>query len=259
MTRRALLQSGAAAGLATQSASAAGERQILELTTYRLRNSLKNERDALTAYLRDGLLPGLKRAGAGPVGCFTNLVAEDGPSILSVTSYSSLAALEAVPAKLADDKGYLTAAARFHEQASQSPVRIEKSLLRAFSSVPRIETPGAPGEGAARIFELRIYESNTARTLAEKIRMFDQGEVAIFRRCGIHPVFFGETIAGTRMPNLTYLVWYESWAARDAAWSKFLADPEWVKLRGTPGWSDGEIVSNISNSLLRALPFSEIR
>ena len=42
-------------------------------------------------------------------------------------------------------------------------------------------------------------------------------------------------------------------------WRAFGSDPQWQKLRATPGLSDPEIVSNISNSILRPLPFSPIQ
>jgi hypothetical protein len=83
--------------------------------------------------------------------------------------------------------------------------------------------------------------------------------VGIFRRCGLQPVFFGETIFGANMPSLTYMVGYENMAGRDKAWSAFGADPEWQKLRARPELSDPEIVSNISNAILRPLAASEIR
>jgi hypothetical protein len=89
--------------------------------------------------------------------------------------------------------------------------------------------------------------------------MFDDEEIAIFRRCGILPVFFGETIVGTHMPNLTYMVAYDDLAARDKAWRAFGADPDWQRLRARPDLADAEIVSNISNAILRPLPFSDIR
>ena len=46
---------------------------------------------------------------------------------------------------------------------------------------------------------------------------------------------------------------------RDKLWRAFASDPEWQKLRALPGNADSEIVSNISNSILRPLPFSQIR
>jgi hypothetical protein len=110
-----------------------------------------------------------------------------------------------------------------------------------------------------RIFELRMYEANNRKASRRKIRMFDGGEIAIFRRLGMTPVFFGETIVGAKMPNLVYMLAFDDLAHREKAWRAFGSDPEWQKLRAMPGLSDAEIVSNISSSILRPLPFSPIR
>ena len=81
----------------------------------------------------------------------------------------------------------------------------------------------------------------------------------IFHRSGMQTIFFGQTIVGARMPNLTYMLAFSDLAARDKAWSAFSADPDWQKLRATPGLSDADIVNNISNAILKPLPFSPIR
>jgi hypothetical protein len=125
--------------------------------------------------------------------------------------------------------------------------------------MPAVQPPPSDAKRPPRIFELRTYESNNGTTLARKIRMFNEGEAAIFKRLGMQPVFFGETIVGSKMPSLTYMLSYDDLAARDRLWKEFGADPEWQKLRSKPGYSDAEIVSNISNQILRPLPFSEIR
>jgi hypothetical protein len=87
----------------------------------------------------------------------------------------------------------------------------------------------------------------------------DDGEIDIFRRCGMLPVFFGETIAGADMPNLTYMLAFENLAAREKAWRTFGSHPDWQKLRSRPELSDALLVSNISNAILRPLAFSSIR
>ena len=89
--------------------------------------------------------------------------------------------------------------------------------------------------------------------------MFDGGEIDIFRRVGINPVFFGSTVFGSRMPNLTYMVYYPAWEARAEAWSRFASDPDWKKLSTAPGNVDRELVSIISNQLMSALPFSQLK
>jgi hypothetical protein len=88
--------------------------------------------------------------------------------------------------------------------------------------------------------------------------MFNNGEIAIFRRAGINPVFFGQTLIGGKMPNLTYMVVFDDMAGHDKAWGTFVADPEWRKLSTTPGYADAEIVTSISNVFLRPTGYSQI-
>ena len=89
--------------------------------------------------------------------------------------------------------------------------------------------------------------------------MFEKGEIEIFRKYGLLPIFFGEMIAGPRMPNLTYMVAFDNFAAREANWKAFGGSPEWGKMRTTPGWADGEVVSNITNQILTPIAGSQIR
>ena len=137
-------------------------------------------------------------------------------------------------------------------------VRVERSLLRGFSSFPGIEVPKAE-EGKTRIYELRQYESNNVMSLRRKVKMFDDGEIDLFRKVGMAPVFFGATLAGHNMPNLVYMVGFDDMASRDKMWSAFGSSPEWKKMSSQPGVSDGEVVSNISNWIVRPTAFSEIR
>ena len=89
--------------------------------------------------------------------------------------------------------------------------------------------------------------------------MFGQGEFDIFRRLHMTPIFAGQTIAGTHMPNLTYMLGFDDLAAREKSWAAFSADADWVKLRGSAGMPDAEMVSNITNTIVKPLGFSQIR
>lgn len=55
------------------------------------------------------------------------------------------------------------------------------------------------------------------------------------------------------------MVAFDSLAAREANWRAFATSPEWKKMAATPGLSDGEVVSNISNVILSPLAGSRIR
>jgi hypothetical protein len=87
--------------------------------------------------------------------------------------------------------------------------------------------------------------------------MFEKaGEIPIFHRAGLVPVFFGRNIAGSGLPSLTYMLVFANPAALDRNWAAFREDPEWVKLRSDPAYADN--VSNIHNVLLRPTDYSQI-
>ncbi len=258
MQRRSFVYAAAAAGLGRPMAGPV-KKGIIELSFIRMRNSAENQRRRTGEFLAKSAAPALKRAGCGPVGLFTNLIGQDSPMIVALAGYGSLAELESVQEKLAGDKKFQEEREAYLRHPGRGYERVEKWLLRGFESMPRVEVPPVEGKREPRVFELRIYESDNSATLARKMKMFDEGEIAIFRRLGMLPVFFGETLYGPRMPNLTYMVGFDSLAAREQAWAAFGRDAEWQKLRSRPGLSDAEIVSNISNSILRPLAGSDIR
>lgn len=234
----------AAAGAAGTLGSAApsGAVKLIEMRYYRMRNG--NQVKRTTAYLQQHFAPAAERAGISPVLFLSGAVAQDSPSILVIKGYASYAAMGASLEKLAADKQYATGLAEFNSGNELSYMRYESCLLRAFDSMQLVEVP------AGGILELRTYESPNSGTLKRKIGMFEQGgEIDIFKKHGINPVFFGETIIGRNMPNLTYMVAFDDFAARTKAWSAFGSSPEWQKLRAQPGLGDAEIVSNISNSI----------
>jgi hypothetical protein len=259
MTRRAFLPAAASGAAFQATAAEPASRAIIELRYYRLRNSDENQRQRVSQFIQKSAMPAAQKAGTGPIGVFSSSVAADGPFLMLVTSYPSLSAMEQTGAKLAADSGFQKGLEAFNGQPGLSYERYERMLLRGFESVPQIEVPPGDAQRASRIFEIRTYESNNSSTLRRKIDMFNKGEVAIFRKVGMVPVFFGEMLVGPKMPNLTYMLGYDDLAAREKAWRAFGGDPDWKKMRETPGWADAEIVSNISNFLVSPLPFSQIR
>lgn len=262
MQRREVL-AGLAASFVTAAGSAEPQRAeasntYLELTTWRLRNSGEDQPKRLSEYLQNGLSPALSRAGAKLAGAFGNVIGQDGPYYVTLAEYSSLKVFQDVVTVVRSDAEHQHALETLSAGAGVPFVRVESSLLRSFDHLPRINYAGTE-EKRGRIFELRTYESPSFLALQKKVGMFNKGEAGIFERLGMRPVFFGETIAGPKQPNLNYMLSYDDLAARDRLWSEFGKDPEWQKLKNEPGLSDAEIVANISNVILRPLPFSLIR
>ncbi len=260
MKRRQMLAGLAASpfmNFETQAANTANT--YLELTTWCLHNSDEDQPSRVADYLESGLAPALSRSGAKLAGAFSNVIGVDGPYYVTLTQYASLAALQESLAKLKTDEAYQRELRKLDAGSGLPFVRVESSLLRSFDGMPAAAIPGSEEKRPPRIFELRTYESQTFGTLARKIEMFDGGEMQIFERLGMRPVFFGETIVGPKQPNLMYMLSYDDLAAHDRLWHDFGTDPAWKKLRSEPQLSDNKIVGNISNVILRPLTFSLIR
>ena len=233
------------------------QRALLELRYFHLHAGRQVERT--TAYLQHGLVPASERAGVRPVGCFSAVIAPDTPFMLMLSSYPSMAAYEVAQEKLSGDKELQAAADEFNTVGDPSYIRMESSLLRAFPSLPAVVAPPAIENRAGRIFEIRTYEAPNEKGLARKIQMFGQGEFDIFRRLHMLPIFAGQTIAGTHMPNLTYMLGFDDLASREKAWAAFSADPDWLKLRSSAGMADADMVSNTTNTIVKPAAFSAIR
>ena len=137
-------------------------------------------------------------------------------------------------------------------------VRMESSLMVAFEGMPRLNVPLAGGEHRSRMFELRTYESPTDRDHVRKVEMFNSGEFDVFEKAGFWQVFYGDTLIGSRLPNLTYMLGFEDMVDRNKKWEAFRSSPEWKKLSSLPRYTFEEIVTNITNVILRPAPYSQI-
>ena len=139
-----------------------------------------------------------------------------------------------------------------------SYLRIESSLLIAFEGYPKLTVPPVTGQKGARVFQLRTYESPGMAAHRRKIEMFHSGEFAIFEKAGFWSVFYGDTLIGPRLPNLTYMVSFPDLSELDAKWKAFFAHPDWKKLSSSPRFNYEAIVSNITNLILRPTSYSQI-
>lgn len=260
MKRRSFVLSGLAAGAMAPGALALppnSPRAWFELRFFHLRNDF--DRPRLDSILKDVYLPATSRLGFGPVGFFNVAVGPDMPTLVGLTSYASLTAMETAQDQLAADSAWNKALEEFSKPKEPAYARIESRLIRAFASMPSLEIPPQDPGRAARVFELRVYEARNLKASLTKIKMFEEGEIAIFRKTGLLPVFFGQTVVGTGLPSLTYMLAYDSVEAREENWRKFISHPDWIKLRGMPGYSDADIVSNIHSWFLRPTNYSPIR
>ncbi len=256
MNRREFLAVAGAVGTSSLAAAAGGDdgkQQYFEWREYRLH--VGSKKNLVGNFLREVGIPAMNRAGIGPVGVFSAMYGPNAPTLYVLLVHKSLDTVVNSASLLMADDEYRKAGADFVDAPLSEPayVRMESSLMLAFKDMPKLRVP----EKKRRIFELRTYESHSIKANKKKIEMFNEGgEIAVFLKTGLEPVFFGETIIGPRMPNLTYMLVFEDLADRDKKWDVFRVAPEWKKLSGDPQYRD--TVSNITDIILRPEPYSQI-
>jgi hypothetical protein len=254
---------GAALSDGARAAGPAGAKQVVELRTYHFASSQK--RQAYERFMAAAAIPALNRAGVKPVGVFTFRAEDnadvkpgvaDANNLYVLLPHESPVSLLTLDRRLLADGAFREAGRAVLDAPKSDPAytRYETSILVGFDQCPRVEVPTtAPG----RLVQLRIYESHNEERAKKKVHMFDEGgEIAIFRRVGMHPVFFGEAVAGSRMPNLTYLLAFDDAGKRDAAWNAFRGDPQWKELSADEAYKD--TVTNITNLVLRPAAGSQV-
>ena len=224
--------------LSYQSANAnAPARQFYQLLIYHVKD--KAQETSTDKYLSEAWLPALHRAGIEKVGVFKTLGIDTATDkkIYVLTAYKSLAQFHKVTKLLSADKelgikGSVYLDARFDDAPF---LRKESILMEAFAGMPLWKAPSFTNPKSERIYELRSYESATEKLYLNKVHMFNEGnEMEIFERIGSQPLFYGEVLAGSRMPNLMYMTTYSDKKSRDEHWKAFGNDPAWKRLSALP-------------------------
>jgi hypothetical protein len=247
-----------AAGRASAQEQPAAPREFYQIRRYTFTSGAQQK---LTEnFFGAALIPALAKRGFGPVGAFRVDIGPQTPTYYLVIPGKQLDALAKLDLELAEDQQFLDAAAPYWNATSTASAfeRVETSLLEAFAGWPKLTPPASSATKAKRIFLLRTYESPSNGEHVRKIEMFHSGEFEIFVRAGFQPVFFGDTLAGSRMPNLTYMLALTDVAELDAKWDAFRNDPEWKKLVANPRFAYDQIVSSISYLVLSPLDCSQI-
>lgn len=234
-------------------------REFYQFTIYQYKNA--EQEKVLDNYLQNALLPALHRMNLSHIGVF-KAISNDTSStkmIYVLVPVKSLEMITKMPSKLSGDKEYQSNGADYiNALYTASPyARMETILLQAFPLAPKLQIPALKGNKKDRVYELRSYESATEKIFKNKVQMFNEGdEIGLFKRLNFNAVFYGEVIAGGKMPNLMYMTSFENRADRDAHWKSFSADPYWKTLSAMPEYQHN--VSHIDITFLYPTEYSEL-
>lgn len=237
----------------------AASKNFYQIKIYHLKN--EDQENRVDNYLKTAYLPALHKANLSTIGVFKP-VPTDNPALerliyvfIPFQSFDQYVQLEDV---LIRDQTYQQAGKDYLDASHDNPpyVRIETILLNAFEKSPAFNTPTLKGPRNERVYELRSYEGPTEKLYNNKVDMFNKGdEVGLFKRLGFNAVFYGEVIAGTKMPNLMYLTTFENMQAREEHWEAFGKDAYWKKLSSMPIYQHN--VSHSDILFLYPTPYSD--
>lgn len=228
------------------------EHRVYEISTV-------EQHDMVVSFVSNALIPAYHKQGISTVGAFIPTDAEaQGLDVHVLVPLQRFSDFESLYDDIYQDDAFLSAASRYlnlDDPEKKAYDRINSRLMVAFDSMTHLAVQETTVDG--RVFELRSYESFSELKGRKKVAMFDEGgEVTIFRDLGFEPVFFAEALTGDELPNLVYMVTYDSEEARAEFWDTFREEPRWVAIKDLPEYAN--TVSKIHSYILKAIPNSDI-
>jgi len=261
MKRREFLTAGGAGLVALTAATVCaadepGHQEFIEVRKYTVKDAEK--RAELVSILDKAMIPALNRQGLNPVGVFVPIprATRYANNVFVVVPHKTTDTFVNTAAKLRADAIYMRDAAPIFATTSKDPVYTdcETFLLQGFPTMPTVEVPEL---GPERVFELRLYRSFNIERNEAKIKMFDVGgELPLFREVELNPIFFGDIIAGTRMPAFLYMIGCPSLEKHAEVWRTFVAHPKWIAMKDLPEYAD--TATEIESVVMTPSPGSQI-
>ena len=232
--------------------------QYYEIRIYHLVN--KTQEAMTDNYLRNAYLPALYRAGIAAAGVFKPVETDTafGKLIYVFIPFNTIEEYTGLSSKLNKDEEYVEAARPFCDAPYDKPPyeRLETVLLLAFEDMPHFAVPDYTTPLTGRIYELRSYESATEGKAMKKIEMFNSGgEIGIFKKLGFQPVFYGQVLSGSHMPNLMYMITFSDMKSHDQHWKAFTDSEDWKSLSAKEEYKN--TVSKANPYLLHPTSYSD--
>ena len=236
-------------------------REIYEIRVYSLKTN--DQVMKLDNYLKMSYITVMHKMDVKHVGVF-KVIGFDTASVKKIyviTPYKNIDQWKKLTNQMMNDQDYNQSASSFINAAADKAAydRMEIILTEAFPLHTTLELPGLKGNKTDRVFELRSYESPTDHLFERKVTMFNKGdEIGLFKKLNFNAIFYSSVIAGPKMPNLMYMVSFESIADRDEHWKQFGNSPEWKNISTMPIYENKVSVSHIDSILMHATEYSDI-
>lgn len=255
MDRRSLLSwlgvsaAGSVAGLSAVRESQPNKNtRVICLESFRARQT--DQMPRLHSYLGGALLSAFGQIHQGPKMFLEAVVAPHTPQALFLAAFTSFDEMIETRRQLGVHP--VIQRARAELESGEVPVieQTRSQILITDHDSLRFHTRPALRESG--IFELRSYRAPALRDRpSATVR-------AAFRRAGIHPILNASSAPGEHLPSFSFLIPFQSLAAREEAWATLDMDQEWIGLQHDSIGKYGSEAKVTSASIYSLAPYSPL-
>ena len=202
----------------------------------------------LRSYIADALLPCMEQLCDSPRICLEAIVAPHAPQTLLLAVYPSFNEMLEVRTRIASDPRVNCARAEIESSQVFDDVRSDVLIVNEES----VRFPEESAFAKSALFEVRTWH-------APGWREGPPPEVSsVLSRNGIHPIVAGATAAGEHLPRFTYMVPFDSLAARQQAWARLDGDVQWTKMQRESITRYGSGVRTTAKAIYKLAPYSPL-
>src|SRR5215469_12011316 len=232
---------------AVTGARSANDTRVVNLESFCIAHG--NHDTRIHAYLADTLLPRMGELHNGPRLCMDAIVAPHTPQAALLAVFSSFDEMLDIRARLASSPSIRQA--RTDLESARVLGAVQSQVLVVSQESLRFPADLKPLKNG--VLEVRSYDAPAWHD-GPPSRVSD-----VFRRAGMDPVVSAATAAGEHIPRFTYVIPFESLAAREQVYTRLDADPEWVAMQQE--WADkyGSAARVTSKSIYKLAPYSPLR
>jgi len=202
----------------------------------------------LRSYIADALLPCMDQLRNIPRMYLEAIVAPHTPETLVLTVYSSFNEMLEVRNRTSSDPRVRRAWSRIESAQVLDDVRSHVLIV----SEESVRFPAESAIVKSGLFEVRTWH-------APAWREGPPPEVSsVLSRIGVRPIVGGATAAGEHLPRFTYVVPFDSLAARQHAWARLDEDAQWREMQRESMSTYGSGVRTTAKAIYKLAPYSPL-
>jgi hypothetical protein len=200
----------------------------------------------LRSYIADALLPCINQLRNIPRMCLEAIVAPHTPETLVLAVYSSFNEMLAVRTHISSDPRVRRAWSGIESTQVLDDVRSHVLIV----SEESVRFPAESAIVKSGLFEVRTWH-------APAWREGPPPDVSsVLSRIGIRPIVGGATAAGEHLPRFTYVVPFDSLAARQQAWARLEGDAQWREMQRESISMYGSGMRTTAKAIYKLAPYS---